>query len=181
MDEPNNPQIAEKPDERFARLTTAQTPPAPEPQRRKCSAIARTGERCRAWAIRDGDQCAAHSGVVSLDSARGVEARRKAAETRRLARMTVRDRLAHELESDQEALVQALKDGIRLADRKAAAQAAMKYVQLVYGAQLQKPEDEKPTTEALDVAAMPREERARLARELAEQHPELAKRIMGDG
>jgi hypothetical protein len=53
--------------------------------------------------------------------------------------MGVRDRLAHELESDQEALVQALKDGIRLPDRKAASQAAIGYVQLVYGSQLQRP------------------------------------------
>jgi GNAT superfamily N-acetyltransferase len=36
-----------------------------------------------------------------------------------------------------------LKDGIRLPDRKAAAQAAIRYVQLVYGSQLQRPADEE--------------------------------------
>jgi len=69
--------------------------------------------------------------------------------------------LAHELESDQEALVRALKDGIRLSDRKAAAQAAIRYVQLVYGSQLQRPDDEKPGDDPLDIASMTREERDR--------------------
>jgi hypothetical protein len=68
-----------------------------------------------------------------------------------------------------------------LPDRKAAAQAAVRYVQLVYGSQLQRPEDESPsTTDPLNVAAMPRAERDRLARELARQHPKLAARIMGE-
>lgn len=191
-----SPQIAETSSDRFARLIgqtpepqpVGQTPlgraatgQTPEPQRKKCSAIARAGNRCRAWAVTGLDQCAAHAGIVQPDSAKATAASQKAAETRRLARMSVRDRLAHELETDQDALVKALQDGIRLSDRKAAAQSAIRYVQLVYGSQLQKPEDEKPSTDALDVAAMPREERARLARELAEQHPELAQRIMGNG
>ena len=84
---------------------------------------------------------------------------------RQFVRMSVRDRLAHELETDQEALVRALKDGIRLADRKAAAKAAGDWIALVYGRQLQRPSDEKPDTDPLDVAAMPREERRRLALE----------------
>jgi hypothetical protein len=85
----------------------------------------------------------------------------------------VRDRLAHELESDQEALVQALKDGIRLPDRKAAAQAAIRYVQLVYGSQLQRPADEEAFDDPLDVASMTIEERNRLKRRLLAKHPEL--------
>jgi hypothetical protein len=44
---------------------------------------------------------------------------------------------------------QALRDGIRSPDRQAAAQAAIRYVQLVYGSQLQRPDDEKPADELL--------------------------------
>jgi hypothetical protein len=86
---------------------------------------------------------------------------------------------AHELESDQEALVQALKDGIRLPDRKAAAQAAMRDVQLVYGSQLQRPEDELAVGDRLDVGSMTREERNRLKRRLLAQHPELVDEYRG--
>jgi hypothetical protein len=35
----------------------------------------------------------------------------------------------------------------------------------VYGRQLQRPSDEQPATDPLDVASMPREERNKLARE----------------
>ena len=89
------------------------------------------------------------------------------------SRMSVRDRLAHELDSDQEALVQALRDGIRLPDRKAAAQAAIPYVQLVYGSQLQRPADEETLDDPLDVASMTIEQRNRLKRRLLARHPEL--------
>jgi hypothetical protein len=163
--------------ERFLRLTQLEPAPKKTPQRRRCSGIKRNGERCRAWAVTGTDQCAGHLKLVPLDSAIGVAGRRKAAEKRRLARMNVRDRLAHELDSDQEALVQALKDGIRLPDRKAAAQAAIRYVQLVYGSQLQRPEDEPAADDPLDIASMTREERDRLRRKLEAEHPELAERF----
>jgi hypothetical protein len=145
-------------------------------RRRRCSGIKRNGERCKAWAVTGSDQCAGHLKLVPLDSAIGIAGRRKAAEKRRLARMNVRDRLAHELDSDQEALVRALKDGIRLPDRKAASQAAVRYVQLVYGSQLQRPEDEQQADDPLSIASMSREERDRLKLRLEAEHPEFVER-----
>ena len=65
----------------------------------------------------------------------------------------------------------------RTASRKSLRDGIRHYVALVYGRQVQKPEDEQPATDPFDVASMPREERIKLAHELAEQHPELAKRI----
>lgn len=50
-------------------------------------------------------------------------------------------------------------------------------MQLVYGSQLQRPDDEKPTDELLDVSRMSREERDRLKRKLLADHPELAERL----
>jgi hypothetical protein len=46
--------------------------------------------------------------------------------------------------------VYTLKDRIRLDDRKAAAQAAIRYVQLVYGSQLQRPDDEQIDGDPVD-------------------------------
>jgi hypothetical protein len=161
------------PEELFQRLTPRLQPQPNTPQRRRCSGIKRNGERCKAWAVTGKDQCAGHLKLVPLDSAVGVAGRRKAAEKRRLARMSVRDRLAYELDSDQEALVQALKDGIRLPDRKAAAQAAIRYVQLVYGSQLQRAADEEAFDDPLDVASMTIEQRDRLKRRLLAKYPHL--------
>jgi hypothetical protein len=64
-----------------------------------------------------------------------------------------------------------------LPDRKAAAQAAIRDVQLVYGSQLQRPDDETPADDPLDIASMSREERDRLKRKLLAEHPELAERF----
>jgi hypothetical protein len=47
-------------------------------------------------------------------------------------------------------------------------------VQLVYGSQLQRPDDETAANDPLDVASMTREERDRLKRQLLADHPELA-------
>jgi hypothetical protein len=43
--------------------------------------------------------------------------------------------------------------------------------------QLQRPEDETPANDPLDVASMSRDERDRLKRQLLAQHPELAQRF----
>lgn len=53
------------------------------------------------------------------------------------------------------------------------------WISRVHGRHKETVENVSSTDDPLDVAAMPREERARLARELALQHPELAERIMG--
>jgi hypothetical protein len=60
-----------------------------------------------------------------------------------------------------------------LPDRKAAAQAAIRYVQLVYGSQLQRPDDEVAGDDPLDVASMTSEERNRLKRRLLAKYPHL--------
>jgi hypothetical protein len=66
-------------------------------------------------------------------------------------------------------------------DARKAAQAAVSYVQLVFGRQLQRPDDEvQPAGDPLSIASMPRAERDHLARELAAQHPALARRILGE-
>jgi hypothetical protein len=49
-------------------------------------------------------------------------------------------------------------------------------VQLVYGRQLQKPEDEQPA-DPLDVSAMTREQRDALKRRILSQHPELVDQL----
>jgi hypothetical protein len=49
--------------------------------------------------------------------------------------------LGEALEENVEDVIAALKDGIRLADRKAAAKATGDWIALVYGRQLQKPEE----------------------------------------
>jgi hypothetical protein len=69
-----------------------------------------------------------------------------------------------------------LKDGIRLPDRKAAAQSAIRYVQLVYGSQLQRPADEQAFEDPIDVASMTIEQRERFKRRLLAQNPELAEK-----
>jgi hypothetical protein len=66
-----------------------------------------------------------------------------------------------------------LRDGILLPDRKAAAQAAIRYVQLVYGSQLQRPADEETFDDPLDVASMTIEQRNGLKRRLLAKYPHL--------
>jgi hypothetical protein len=57
-------------------------------------------------------------------------------------------------------------------DARKAAAVAVSYVQLVYGRQLQQPEDEQPA-DPLDVSAMTREQRDVLKRRILAQHPHL--------
>jgi hypothetical protein len=63
-----------------------------------------------------------------------------------------------------------------LPDRRAAAQAAIRYVQLVYGSQLQRPQDEETFEDPIGVASMTIEQRARFKRRLLAQNPELAEK-----
>lgn len=163
--------------EENARDRLARLRPSDVPQRRVCEAIARSGQRCTAWALRGGQQCAAHAGVVSVDPAVGLEARRKAAETRREARQSVRARAAEALADDFEDVLSALRRGIKQPDDAKAAKAAHDYVALVYGRQLQRPEDEKPSVDPLEIGSMTRVERDELKRKLLAEHPELAERL----
>jgi len=54
----------------------------PETQSRQCVAFNKKGERCKAWALRDGELCPAHAGVTTqnLDPHKGAAA---SAESRR--------------------------------------------------------------------------------------------------
>jgi hypothetical protein len=60
-----------------------------------------------------------------------------------------------------------------LPDRKAAAQAAVRYVQLVYGSQLQRPADEETFEDPIDIASMTREQRERFKRRMFAKYPHL--------
>jgi hypothetical protein len=77
-------------------------------------------------------------------------------------------------------VVAAYLAGIRSDDPNRAYRAADAWISRVHGRPKETVENVSSTDDPLDVAAMPREERARLARELALQHPELAQRIMGN-
>jgi hypothetical protein len=168
----------ETPTERFHRLTGGLEAEPNTPQRRRCSGIKKNGERCGAWSVTGMDKCAGHLRLVPLDSAVGVEGRRKAAEKRRQARLSVRERAALALDDDWPDVLAALRRGIKQPNDAAAARAAIGYVQLVYGRQLQAPSDEQPSDgDALDVASMTREEREALKRRLIAQHPEAAQAL----
>ncbi len=168
----------------FERLAGAE--PDTEPQRLQCAAITRKGERCKAWALTGGDKCAGHAGLYRLDPERGQLAARdrarKQAEERRQARLSVRERAAEALSEDWPDVLEALRAGVKEGSAAARARAAIGYVQLVYGRQLQAPADEQPaTTDELDVAAMTREQREELKRRLLAEQPELASRLMVAG
>jgi len=70
-----------------------------------------------------------------------------------------------------------LQAGLKEGSGAARARAAVSYVQLVYGRQLQQTDDEKPSDDPLDVASMPREERDALKRRLIAENPEAAKAL----
>jgi hypothetical protein len=55
----------------------------------------------------------------------------------------------------------------------------MAYVQLVYGRQLQHPEDEQPA-DPLDVSQMTREQRDALKRRILAQHPHFVSELRGE-
>ena len=163
----------ETPAEQFHRLTrTLKTDPN-TPQRRRCSGIKKNGERCGAWAVTGKDKCAGHLKLVPLDSGVGVAGRRKAAEKRRQARLSVRERAALALDDDWPDVLAALRAGIKSGKPSERARAAIGYVQLVYGRQLQQPSDEQPA-DPLDVSAMTREQRDALKRRILAQNPHLA-------
>jgi hypothetical protein len=72
----------------------------------------------------------------------------------------------------------ALRRGLKDPNAGRASRAAIGYVQLVYGRQLQQPTDEQPRqADPLDVAAMSREQRDALKRWLLAEHPHLAERL----
>ncbi len=80
---------------------------------------------------------------------------------------------AQALDEDWPDVLAALRRGLSDKDAGRAARTAIAYVQLVYGRQLQQPEDEAPSEDPLDVSRMTREEREALKRRLLAQHPEL--------
>ncbi len=75
-------------------------------------------------------------------------------------------------------MLAALRRGLEDKDARKAAAVAVSYVQLVYGRQLQQPEDEQPA-DPLDVSQMTREQRDALKRRLLAQHPELVEELTG--
>lgn len=183
----NSEENRESPAARLARLaalrpsSSPETQPAPEPvnpagqppDERRCTGIV-SGRRCGAWAVKGESQCAGHLGIGIQEAQLGS---RKAAEARREARQSVRARAATALDEDFDDVLAALRRGIKQDDPAKAAKAASDYVSLVYGRQLQKPDDEKPEADPLDVASLTREERDQLKRQLVSEHPELAARL----
>jgi hypothetical protein len=71
-----------------------------------------------------------------------------------------------------------LKTGFGFPTARAAAQAAIRYVQLVYGSQLQRPDDEKLADDGLDVASVTHEQRDQLKRQLLAMHPQLTAKLV---
>ena len=78
------------------------------------------------------------------------------------------------LDDDWPDVLAALRAGIKSGKPAERARAAIGYVQLVYGRQLQQKEDEQPTgSDPLDIASMTREQRDKLKRRLLMQYPHL--------
>lgn len=102
-----------------------------------------------------------------------------AAVTRDDLAAAVRERAAAALDNDFPAVPAALRRGLQDKDAGKAARTAVAYVQLVYGRQLQQPEDEMPT-DPLDVSAMTREQRNALKRRILAKHPQLVQELTGD-
>jgi hypothetical protein len=71
-------------------------------------------------------------------------------------------------------VVDALRTGVREGSPASRSRSAVAWVQLVYGRQLQAPQDEKPSAGELELEP---EERRRLIAELAEAEPELARQL----
>ena len=92
------------------------------------------------------------------------------------ARLSVRERAAHALDDDWPDVLAALRTGLKDKDARKAAAVAIQYVQLVYGRQLQQPEDEEPA-DPLDVSQMTREQRDALKRRILAEHPELVQEL----
>jgi hypothetical protein len=90
-----------------------------------------------------------------------------------------REYAARALDDDWPQVLAALRRGLEDKDAGKAARTAVAYVQLVYGRQLQQPEDEQPA-DPLDVSAMTREQRNALKRRILEKHPHLVQELTGD-
>jgi hypothetical protein len=71
----------------------------------------------------------------------------------------------------------ALRRGLKDPNAGRASRAAIGYVQLVYGRQLQQQADEQAAGDELDVASMTREERDALKRRLMAEHPDAARQL----
>jgi hypothetical protein len=85
------------------------------------------------------------------------------------------------LDDDFPDVLEALRRGLKDKSAATAARTAIAYVQLVYGRQLQQPEDETPpAVEALDVSRMTIAERESLKRRILARHPHLVEEILGD-
>jgi hypothetical protein len=84
--------------------------------------------------------------------------------------------LTQELEGDADALVDALKAGIRDESATVRVRSAQAWIQLIYGRQLQGRADEG---DPLDISAMSQEERDTLKARLVKEHPDLAASILG--
>lgn len=162
------------PARRLARLVPPQNPAGIPPDDRRCTGISKRGGRCVGWAIAGETLCAGHAGI-SLEAARS--ARSEQAEARREARQSVRERAAAALDDDWPDVLKALQAGLKDGKPADRARVAVSYVQLVYGRQLQKPDDEKPAVDPLDVASLTREEREALKRKLLAEHPDMAARL----
>jgi hypothetical protein len=85
------------------------------------------------------------------------------------------------LDDDWPDVLAALRRGLKADKPSEASRAAVAYVQLVYGRQLQQPSDEAPTVDALDVASMTRDQRAALRARVLAEHPHLADELRGTG
>jgi hypothetical protein len=165
---------------RFRRLAAGlelepRNPAGTPPDEKRCQAIKPNGRRCNAWAIKGEPLCAGHEGSSTLAAQAGS---RKAADRRRQARESVRQRAAKALDADFDDVLTALRNGLKQPDPAKAAKVAGDYVALVYGRQLQKPEDERLNqADSLEFSSMTREERAKLRAQLLAEHPELAERL----
>lgn len=83
-------------------------------------------------------------------------------------------RAALALDDDWPDVLAALRRGLKDPNAGRASRAAIGYVRLVYGRQLQQKEDEQPTgSDPLNIASMTREERDKLKRQLLTQYPHL--------
>jgi hypothetical protein len=112
----------ETPAERFNRLIGALEGEPNTRQRRRCSGITRKGERCTAWALKDDDLCAGHTGI-GIDAARST--RSEQAKARREDRLSVRERAAAALDDDLPAVLAALRRGLNDPHDRKAAQTAI--------------------------------------------------------
>lgn len=110
---------------------------------RRCTAIRPTGERCGAWAMRDGSTlCAGHAGKglasdPSTYSARGRASQRAQSAHRKeqaaKAKMTLRERLVHEAAERQDELVRALFAPLAASDDLEAHRAAVTILERMLG------------------------------------------------